>query len=313
MRKDVGLEEIEVTKGEKFLAVILAVFMLIGWLWVYYKPLDRLDESAYVGVYSERQYASSADRAAIEVNDQAKDELASLQNKLQRKKRAMEEARESYRTELDAGRPAPERESAYRSSQATVKSAGEEVSAAEGEVLRTAPAASAARKRVEVARKSYMKNIEDRAQGQRRLTFVLRLVFTLALLAFGYWLIAQMRRRHSRYMPVAMSTVGSAAALALVLAGDYISDYIDVGEDAPLVLSIAGIALTLAAIVALQRYIKKRTPQRRVRRRECPFCGYPVRENQSCEGCGRQVVAECSSCNGDRRVGTNYCGACGKA
>jgi hypothetical protein len=69
--------------------------------------------------------------------------------------------------------------------------------------------------------------------------------------------------------------------------------------------------MTLLAFVALQRYLARRIPQSRVRKRECPFCGYPVRENQRCEGCGREVVASCAKCGSDRRVGTLHCGACG--
>jgi hypothetical protein len=77
------------------------------------------------------------------------------------------------------------------------------------------------------------------------------------------------------------------------------------------VLSLFGIALTLLAFVALQRYLARRLPLRRVRKRECPFCGYPVRGNRRCEGCGREVVAGCAACGADRRVGVLHCGACG--
>ena len=65
------------------------------------------------------------------------------------------------------------------------------------------------------------------------------------------------------------------------------------------------------AFVALQRYLAGRVPLRRVRKRECPFCGFPVGENEHCEGCGREVVAECATCSQPRRVGTLHCGACG--
>jgi hypothetical protein len=79
------------------------------------------------------------------------------------------------------------------------------------------------------------------------------------------------------------------------------------------VLSLVGIVLTLLAFVALQRYLAKRIPGRRVRRRECPFCGYPVRDNTHCEGCGRDVLAPCARCDQPRRVGASHCGACGAA
>ena len=51
---------------------------------------------------------------------------------------------------------------------------------------------------------------------------------------------------------------------------------------------------------------------RRVRKGECPFCGYPVRAGGThCEGCGREVIGDCATCGNERRVGTAHCAACG--
>ena len=65
----------------------------------------------------------------------------------------------------------------------------------------------------------------------------------------------------------------------------------------PVVLSLAGIALTLATFWWLQRYLARRVPPRRVRKGDCPFCGYPVRGGEYCEGCGRTVIGECTTCS----------------
>ena len=105
--------------------------------------------------------------------------------------------------------------------------------------------------------------------------------------------------------------VGAATIQALVMAGDYTTDYIDVGRSGPYLLSIAGIALTLFAFIGLQRHLAKRIPARRVRKHERPFCGFPVGKNNHCEGCGRSVVGACATCDGPRRVGTPHCGVCG--
>src|SRR5207249_874957 len=98
----------------------------------------------------------------------------------------------------------------------------------------------------------------------------------LAALAGAFWLFNRQRRSASRYLPVGMAAVGAASAQALVMAGDYTTDYIDFQEAGPLAISLSGIALTLAAFIGLQRYLARRLPRRRVRRRECPFCGFPV-------------------------------------
>ena len=73
------------------------------------------------------------------------------------------------------------------------------------------------------------------------------------------------------------------------------------------------VGMTLLAFVGLQRYLEKRIPLRRVRKGECPFCGFPGRGGTHCEGCGRAVVAECRTCSAPRRVGAAHCGACGAA
>ena len=136
-----------------------------------------------------------------------------------------------------------------------------------------------------------------RVHKRELLAFALRLAWVLANLLFGYWLLARLRRRGSRYYPVGIAFVGYAAVLAFVMATDYLTDYFDPLDLGPFVLSIAGIVLTLLAFVALQRYLAKRLPGRRVRRRECPFCGFPVRDNTHCEGCGRDVLAPCARCD----------------
>lgn len=94
---------------------------------------------------------------------------------------------------------------------------------------------------------------------------------------------------------------------------DYVTDYADPVDLGPLLLSLFGVATTLVAFAALQRYIARRVPYPRVRRRECPFCGLPVRGGAHCEGCGREVVAACAVCSADRRVGAPHYGACGVA
>ena len=41
MSTDPELPDIVVTRGEKLLAFVLAVFLLVGGLWAYFEPLDR--------------------------------------------------------------------------------------------------------------------------------------------------------------------------------------------------------------------------------------------------------------------------------
>jgi hypothetical protein len=298
----VDVEEIEVTKTEKLLAVVLAVFFLIGGIWAYTK-LDNIGDERY---RPPQAYYTPEEQAAVGRHVRAQQRAFRAAEAEQRARQDLELAREAYRTALDAGRSAPGLERAYReaerefaAAQRAARDAGQEAAAAQ-------PAADAARRRAS----------EEAFEATRQsevVTFLYRLVLLVALLGFSYWLLVRLRRSGSRYLPVSFAFLGAATLLALIMAGDYVTDHIDVRELGPLVLSLTGILLTLAAFWWLQRYLARRVPQRRVRRGECPFCGYPARGGEHCEGCGRAIVGECSTCHEPRRVGTFHCAACGAA
>jgi hypothetical protein len=301
-RAVVDVEEIQTTKSEKLLAVVLATFLLIGAVWTY----QKLDDWAAQKVASVEVAVSPADQAALARSSAANQRLAAALNHVLEAQANLELKREAYRTALDAGRPARDLERDYKTAQGRLAGAQDEVSVAQTEVEAARPAAEAAFQRQQ-------QSLQTKTDRHELAAFLLRLVLVFGLLAFGYWLLGRLRRTGSRYFPVALAVVGSAGVLALVMAADYVTDYVDPVALGPLVLAIVGIGLTLAAFAALQRYLARRVPIRRVRKHECPFCGFPVGKNDHCEGCGRQVVAECASCAEPRRVGTLHCGACGQA
>jgi predicted DCC family thiol-disulfide oxidoreductase YuxK len=296
----VEIEEIQTTKSEKLLAVVLALFLFVGGIWGY----QEIDDSIRAAI--EIPAASPADQSTLDRAGAAQQRVLRAHEAETAALELLTIAREAYRTELDAGRPAPDLERRYQDAESEYAAAQDEVAAAEREAAALEPAAAAARQRVYEAQ-------EAAYHKQALLTLALRLVLAVGALAAGYLLLGRLRRRGSRYLPLALAWVGAAAVLALVLAGDYVTDYVDPLELGPLVLSAVGVAMTVAAFAALQRYLARRVPFRRVRKEECPFCGYPARGGEHCEGCGRQVVADCSQCAAPRRVGTLHCRACGQA
>jgi hypothetical protein len=300
MSTRVDVEAIQTTRSEKLLALVLAIFLLIGGVWTY----QRIDDEVRDAVGVENVKPSPEDRAALQRLEDARAILDVATRGQAAARDNLELRREAYRTALDAGRSAPALERAYEQAQARFRRARREVATARRAVVRAEPAADRADDRLASKR--------ERRQDRRELfTFLLRFVLVAASLGLGYWLLARMRRRGSRYFTVAVAVVAYAAVLAFVLAADYITDYVDPLDLGPLVLSLFGIAITLLAFAVLQRYLARRIPLSRVRKRECPFCGYPVRGNRRCEGCGREVVASCAECGSDRRVGVLHCGACG--
>lgn len=290
-------DEIQTTRGEKLLAVVLGIFLLIGLLWAYGK-LDTRDSSYEAPAYT------ASERAAIDLDQAAGQERAAAQAARMQAFSNLELTRERYRTALDAGLAAPDLEADYRLAEEALTAADSRLARAEQRVAETRPAAQAANDRVFAEQR-------ERQQRETRVTFFLRLAFSLVTLGLAYGLVIALRG--SRYFTLALAGIGATAILSLVLAGDYIENYVEWRDTGPVVLSGAGIVLTVVTFWALQRYLQKRIPLRRVRKGECPFCGFPAAGNPSCEGCGRLVAGACESCGEKRRVGVLFCGSCGKA
>jgi hypothetical protein len=234
----------------------------------------------------------------------AEERVFTAQNASQRALQNLELKREAYRTALDANEPAQQLRREYKAAEAAYAAAQQRLAEARREAAAAAPEA-------EAARRAAMQDYEDALHRQQRDSFLWRLAFVLATILGAYGLLAWMRRRASRWFPLAGSVVAYATILAFVLACDYLTDYWDPFQWGILVIAVIGIATTLLAYLAVQRYLVRRIPQRRVKKRQCPFCGYPLGANDRCEGCGREVVAPCAKCESPRRVGTAHCGVCG--
>jgi hypothetical protein len=305
-----GDGEIETTRTETTLAVVLAVFIAIGAIWGYFK-LDEVGEQANLAYRPDRALIGPGQVGAIRNHQEA---IRSVQvARVDRRKdvRELELSREAYRTALDAGGPSTELQTEYESAQAGVNAATRDVSAAVAVEKRTRPAANEAQGQLMELRRDAAARADDDRAHHDRIVFLLRIGLLALMLGGAYWLLSRLRSRSSRYLPAALAGIGATAVLAAVMAVDYTDGYVEFSEVGPLAVSIVGIAFTLVAFIALQRFLVKRIPARRVRRGECPFCGFPLRGEPHCEGCGRGVIASCASCENDRRVGTPRCGFCG--
>jgi hypothetical protein len=298
----VDLDEIETTRTEKVLAIVLAGFIALGAIWIYTRLDDAFEPSAtYESLLADRP----GDAAAIRQHDDAVAAVERDRATLADARDDLELDREAYRTAIEAGQPTGELRRAYEQAQAALAEAEGRLSSAEARERSTRRQADEARERV-------ARELEGRSDRARLWAFLARLGYTAGLLVAAFGLLNGLRRRRSRLLPVGYAAVAATTLLAFALAGDYTTDYFDVTDLGPLVLSLLGVVLSLASFVALQRYLQRRIPARRVRRRECPFCGFPVTGNEHCEGCGRAVIAACARCRSPRRVGTTHCGVCGQ-
>jgi hypothetical protein len=303
--------EIETTGVEKLLAVVLAVFITIGAVWTYVKLDDVAKRDSTSFYLPDRKLIDREELSAIEHHRQAVRSVQGARSDRRTAIRQLEIRREAYRTALDANQPATELQAEYETAQARLASASRELAAAVAVEAQARPEAADAGERLTEQRQDAAKRADDDRARHDRIVFVLRLVLLALMLAAAYLLLSRLRSRHSRYLPAALAWIGATAVLAIVMAADYTDSYLKFDEVGPLAISIVGISLTLIAFVTLQRFLAKRVPARRVRRGECPFCGFPIRDKPHCEGCGRVVIASCSSCEEDRRVGTPRCGFCG--
>ncbi len=304
--------EIETSGSEKVLAVVLAIFIAIGAIWVYFK-LDEVSWGEPTSRYAPiERLLDGEERAAIQDHRQAQRSVQRARSERTTAVRRLELRREAYRTALDAGGSTALLQAGYETAQAELAAASKDLATAAAVEAETRPPAQEASDHLIGERNAAAaKAADDRAEHDR-IVFLLRLGLLVFMLAASYRLLSRLRSRHSRYLPAALALIGATAVLACVMAVDYADGYLAFDEVGPLAISIAGVALTLLAFVALQRFLAKRIPIRRVRRGECPFCGFPVRDGiPHCEGCGRAVVASCTSCQRDRRVGTPRCGHCG--
>jgi len=292
------VEDLQLTRSEKLLAVVLTAFLLLGGIWTYTRVDDVVRQHVRVPA------ASFAASPAIRRESTAQQHVFQAQERRRTALQDLTLRREAYRTALEAHKPAQRLEREYNAAQTAYTAAQRQLGAARREAAAAAPAA-------EAVRRSASRNFAAAVQRQERDAFLIRLGLVLLSIGFAYWLLSYMRRRYTRWFPFAGSVVAYATIFAFVLAADYVTDYFDPFQWGIAVVALIGIVATLLAYLVLQRYLLRRVPRRRVRRRECPFCGYPVGPNTHCEGCGREVVAPCANCEVPRRVGTLHCGACG--
>lgn len=301
MSTRVNTEEIESTRSERLLAVLLAAFLLVGTVWFYVKvpawvddAMPSVDDSAVVRAEDRQQETAEARWDAETARDEALVQL--------------DLEREEYKVALQEGE-------GVQAARAEYEQAQEEYERADAALTAATEQETTAEKAASKAREDYDR--ENRSGLKAWLVAGIRLAFVAAWTIGAYRLMAQLRRRDSRYLTLAFAGAAVGAVMALVFAVDYVTDYIDPLDLGPFVLSALGVAATVVAFRVLQRYLAARLPGRRVRKGECPFCGFPHEDaglsGAHCAGCGREVVGVCSSCEAPRRVGSPHCVACGAA
>ena len=276
MSTELDVEQLQSTKSEKLLALVLAVFLLIGGIWAYQEIDDKVRDAMPV------RNPSAAEQQAIRTLDRAQ----------QRRFRAEETVRRT-RSELElAARgvwDGARRRGSGRRASRPVSSCRRRLRGSARSPGACDTAEAAARPVGNAAQERVSHDVEKRRDRQELVIFLLRTGAAACSSSLGYLLLTRLRDQGSRWFPLSASVVLFATVFAFVVAVDYLTDYFDPFDAGILLLSLIGVAATVVAFWLLQRYLARRLPLRRVRRRQCPYCGFPVDDNERCEGCGREV------------------------
>ena len=184
----VGDGEIETSRAEKVLAVVLAIFIAIGAIWAYVK----LDEVAQPQVSTHQPNAAlrdQAEQAAVDRHRQAIGEVRAARRDGQESTRQLELRREAYRTVLDAGEPSAQLQAEYEAAQVRLAAASRDLKVASATEERTRPPAVKAEARTEERRKDALAERDDEGTQHDRIVFLLRLVLLIGMLAASYRLL----------------------------------------------------------------------------------------------------------------------------
>lgn len=190
-------EEIHITRSEKVLATVLALFLLIGGLWVYFEPLDRTGSRAS---FAEHVPPTSKEAASIDRLDDATASLRRARRTQEQARRSLELRREAYRTELDARRSGADVEPAFRRAERAFSTAERRTRRSAAAVSRSRPSAARAQRGIELRQRAAGRRADARRHDRERNTFLLRIAWVIAVLAAGFLLLGRLRRRRSRYL-----------------------------------------------------------------------------------------------------------------
>ncbi|MCL6580212.1 MAG: zinc ribbon domain-containing protein [Firmicutes bacterium] len=310
------LEEVENSRVERLLAVGLVIFLLVGGFWV----LARLGEIperpdwAAIEQAEGKPAVEEAWRQAMADYERAQVAAGEAAAALTQARAEYEYRREEYRFALERGLDDPALAEAYAKARTAMEQA-----AVRYEVAEAARVALEARlKEPQQAYDDVMRRVQEayeRADARYQLAaFALRFGYALPLFGLSVWGWFALRRRRSRHLILATAVMAFAGIQTLGLLGQY--GWYLLRDVAPLALSVAGSAVCVAGLVAVRRWAlnPRRLAVARLRRGQCPLCGFPLQAGAThCVGCGRRVVEACPGCENPNVTGSPFCGHCGRA
>lgn len=310
------IEELETTRAEKVLALGLVVFLLIGAFWA----LGRLSELPRRPDYDAIRAQHGLDQVEQELRGRqavvyrAEEAVHTRQAERDAAQREYEFRREEYRTALNRGVDDPQLRARHEQARLAFERAQQNLELAEA-VL------AAARERLEPVEREHQERW-GAAQGafdgaHRRYELALagvRFGFVVPAFLGSVWLWQRMRRRRSRHLIIGTATLAAGTILMISLAGQYAWRFLQ--DLVTPFISLIGSAVSILAIIAIKRYVfsPERVVRARLRRHQCPHCGFPVPPGAGyarCPDCGGALHEACENCGAQRPVLAAHCPTCG--
>jgi hypothetical protein len=307
-------EERETSRAEKLLATGLVIFLLIGGFWVMDRLTSFVERPDWQAIAAAEGLTGTEEALRQVEADYYRADEATREARVavERARSEYEYRKEEYRVALERGLDDPALAGLHEQARTAYDVARENYALAEAtqrsfEARVTAPRAAYA----EASRR--VDEAYGRAQDRYELlAFLLRFGYALPLFALSVWAWLGLRRRHGRNLIVATAFMAFAGLQAIALVFQY-GWYIlrDIG---PIALSLAGSAVCITGLVALRRWAAnpRRLATARLRRGQCPYCGYPLAPGAAhCAGCGRGLVEPCPECGRGSVPESPYCPHCG--
>ncbi|NPV71828.1 MAG: hypothetical protein HPY55_14530 [Firmicutes bacterium] len=318
LRRDAEFEEIEqVETGrvERILAVGMVVFLLIGGVWTLNRMSSLVphpDMPAIEAKHGTAKHNDTLNRLRLEL--QEADRLyAEEADRLAKSQAAYEFRREEYRVLLESGKANDAAKSAWELAREDYEAALTRRDVAVT-VRDRARGALADEERAENEKRRLVFNEYESAVRLRELKlFLLRCAYTLPVFILALTLWQRMRRTGSRHLILATAFLAFATIQAVVVAAQY--SYHLLRGYMQLAVSLAGTVLTAFGLVALRRYVlnPERLARSRLKRGQCPHCGFPRTAGKYCVSCGGIIEGACPNCGNPRPVNAPHCPSCGSA
>lgn len=296
---------------------MLAAFVLLALSWAYVNVDDAVRDGRSEKTGQLRDQLTEIDEAQVENEARlfrkyrvSEESIATAEEARYEARESRDDARERYRTSLDEGDPDAALKRKYQASEADAKAADGNLDKLEAR----RDTAVAAQEEFVDSQASTVRKLKDELDAYNaatdRIIFLLRLLLTLGALGLSVLLLRLVTERAPRAQPLAQAGVIATSLMALTLLIDYSEISFDFETVGPLGMALLGAIITVGAFFGLQRFLRNRRPNRRLRADECPACGFPGGTNY-CENCGEQLMTKCGECGESRRIGVPNCRSCG--